>query len=572
MKDTDSPAHEELKSLKKEVARLTRELRNTQNLLSVTCRSMESKEAFGRVMAAETVTQRAYTGLLLEHCPNIILLLDKEKRFLLSTRAFLTTTETPNFAFIKNRPYWEVLANYLDVDTLRRLDTSMSTVASSEDREQFDCQIDFSSTGGSRHYSVEVIRIKAGQDAEQSVTGSFLVVFTDMTDVMREKMRAEAANRTKSDFLAAMSHEIRTPMNAIMGMGEMLSRTSLNEKQGRYITDIKSASKALLAIINDILDFSKIEAGRMELVNTGYNLHGMLNNLHSIFGHLFKTKDLEFNCNIDDSLPSFITGDENRLRQVLMNLLSNALKYTPKGKVVLEARCPDGEKLVFSVQDTGIGIREEDKQKLFKPFEQFDLLRNRNQGGTGLGLAICRNLCTMMGGNLDLQSVYGKGSTFQVTIPCVLACKLIHEETASMEDFKAPEASVLVVDDLEINLAVVEAMLSLYDIVPDWAFSGYEAIQRASGKKYDIIFMDHMMPEMDGIETTKILRESEGLNSRSSIVALTANAMNGMEELFLQSGFDDFLPKPLEVEALSRCLRRHLPHQLVRTERGTSQV
>ena len=374
---------------------------------------------------------------------------------------------------------------------------------------------------------------------------------------------AKTANATKSDFLASMSHEIRTPMNAIIGMSEILARTPLTPEQSKYLSDIKSSSHALLTIINDILDFSKIEAGRMDLVAVNYNLHSLLDNLCSIFTNLMQSKGLDFVYTQDANLPANLYGDENRLRQILTNLLSNALKYTRRGKVEFRA-CREGQTIHFAIADTGIGIREKDLDKLFIPFEQLDVRKNRNVVGTGLGLAISHKLCSRMGGVMRVESAYGHGSTFHVGIPYVEASEETLETHEEVKEFSAPNAAVLVVDDLEINLAVAEAMLEgMFDITADSAMSGHDALTMAHKKKYDIIFMDQMMPGMDGMETTKMLRSSQCLNSKTTIVALTANAIVGMESVFMANGFDGFLPKPLDFASMNLCLRKWLPPAMI---------
>jgi CheY-like chemotaxis protein len=351
-------------------------------------------------------------------------------------------------------------------------------------------------------------------------------------------------------------------MNAILGMSEMLSRSELAPGQRKYLNDIRKSSQALLAIINDILDFSKIEAGKMELVNTDYNLHVLLDNLHSIFSMLCRDKGLEMRYNRGDEVPDMVHGDENRLRQVLTNLLSNAMKYTKKGHVAFSVEIRGGL-LRFEVSDTGMGIKEEDVGKLFKPFEQLDLRKNRNIVGTGLGLAISYNLCQLMGGTLMLSSVYGEGSVFSIELPCVLSKGEVIEEDNEVNEFTAPEARVLVVDDIEINLSVAEALLSAFGIQPDLALRGADAVELAAENKYDLIFMDHMMPEMDGLETTARIRELGDWNGAVPIIALTANAINGVEEMFRMNSLNDFLPKPLDFTDLNLCLRKWLPDDII---------
>ena len=557
---------DEVQHLKKEIARLTRELRTTKNFLEKVSKTIEAKDTLGRVLSAANSKQRALTEILLENCPSIILLLDEPGHFMLCTTMFLNVTGTHNFNMIKNMHYMTVFSQYLNNDSLKKFDDAICRVLEGCDAVQIDEWIDFSGIGDRRYYSIEISGIgdnSKNMHTNIDVSKGVLIVFTDLTDFMREKLRAESASRAKSDFLATMSHEIRTPMNAIVGMTEMLTRSELNETQTRYLSDIRKSSQSLLAIINDILDFSKIEAGRMELVETPFNLRNLLDNLYSIFLHLHKLKGLQFDYEIDADLPVMIIGDENRLRQILTNLLSNALKYTNEGHVALHVKTNPGNRLHFEIRDSGIGIRNEDLCKLFNPFEQLDARKNKNIIGTGLGLAISYNLCQILGGNLWVESVYEKGSVFYVDIPFLETDSNVVTDNIVIDEFFAPNATVLVVDDIKINLSVAEAMLSVFKIKPDFALKGIDAIQLANEIKYDLIFMDHMMPEMDGIETTKMIRTSNELNAATPIVALTANVMEGMEEMFLNNCFNDFLPKPLELAALNLCLRKWLPKNLI---------
>jgi CheY-like chemotaxis protein len=373
-------------------------------------------------------------------------------------------------------------------------------------------------------------------------------------------------------------------MNAILGLNELLSRSELDSTQSKYLKDIRKSAQSLLTIINDILDFSKIEAGKMNIVNGDYNLRSLLDNLRVMFEILFQEKKLEFHFHVDDALPGFAYGDENRLRQVLTNLISNAMKYTPQGRVQFSAWLssdsalsadsppvrdePFGEAppafLRFDVQDTGIGIRDEDAGKLFKPFEQLDTRKNRNVVGTGLGLAICFKLCQLMGGELWLKSEYGAGSVFSVAIPYIPASESVGDAASgAIVEFSARGAKVLVVDDIEINLELTAAMLDSFDIKADLAKSGEEALRLLQANAYDIIFMDHMMPGMDGIETTRRIRALKGPYAAIPIIALTANVVNGAESMFLENQFNGFLAKPIEFASLNLCLRKWLPPEKI---------
>jgi signal transduction histidine kinase/CheY-like chemotaxis protein len=552
----------EVKQLKMQISKLSRELRVSNSLHEKVARMLEAKDTLGTVLSAANAKQRAYTDMLIESCPSIIVLLDDSNRLVFCTRTLLTATGMPNFDYVKNRSFEEVFSRYFKPESMAALQDAIEAVGAYGQTITFHDWADFSGDEQARYYAIELRSVGSAGSAA-GITAGVLAVMVDLTDFLHEKQRAEAANHAKSDFLANMSHEIRTPMNAIIGMSEMLARSELNAQQRKYLDDIRKSSQSLLVIINDFLDFSKIEAGKLEIVSTNYNLHAMLDNLHSIFALLCQNKNLDFTYSLDAAVPTTINGDENRLRQILTNLLSNAVKYTKKGRVKFSARLCDGDKLRFDIEDTGIGIREEDRDKLFKPFEQLDLRKNRNIVGTGLGLAISYNLCNLMGGDLALASVYGEGSVFSVTLPCVAADRSEAEEETAVREFSAPNARVLVVDDIEVNLSVAEALLSTFEIEPTLAMNGEAAIDFARDNRYDLIFMDHMMPGMDGIETTRRIRALGGQNETAPIVALTANAISGVEEMFLQNRMDGFLPKPLELSALNLCLRRWLPPALI---------
>jgi len=564
MAENETPdLQEENKQLKREISRLSRELRTNKTFLDNATQAMSAKDALSRVLTNANARQRAYTDMLVESCPNIIFLFDLTGCIVLSTKAYLTATGIHNFDFIRNQHYRVVFEKYASTEALNRFETAIEQVLKTRESVLLHDWVDFAGDGTMRYYSIEVSA--GGSNADGNLSG-FIVVFVDLTDFMREKQRAERASTAKSDFLATMSHEIRTPMNAILGMSEMLRRSRLDAEQSKYLSDIRKSSQSLLTIINDILDFSKVEAGKMELVNANYSLRGLLDNLHSMFRHLFESKKLKFRFIVDDAIPAYAYGDETRLRQIATNLISNALKYTNSGSVEVRVFVNPDNFLCMDIQDTGIGIRQEDMARLFAPFEQLDLRKNKNVVGTGLGLAISVNLCKIMGGNLWLESEYGKGSIFHAEVPFTPAEDNVVEDDEVYGEFSAPIARILVVDDIDINLAVAEAMLGLFDIKPDLAPGGADGVRMAEENRYDIIFMDHMMPDIDGLEATRLIRAGNGPNATSPIVALTANAVSGMEEMFLSNGFDAFVSKPLEFSALNQCLRKWLPPEIITEE------
>jgi signal transduction histidine kinase/CheY-like chemotaxis protein len=547
----------EEKNLK--ILHLEQELQHTKAAFEKLTVQLRTKEAMEAAIKAKSVRQKAYTDMLLEAIPCLIILLDANNCFQLSTRSFLDAIHMPNFDFISGLPFKEVMGKVLPLEDLNVLEEKLSLAANTKNSLRFDLFLDFNGSGKKRYYSIECRKVEVHDSNSENQESGLLLIFVDNTDMEAQKVQAEAANRSKSDFLAAMSHEIRTPMNAIIGLNDILARTPLNESQTKYLADIRTSSNTLLSIINDILDFSKIEAGKMELVNAPYQLHFLLDHLNSMFVLIFAEKDLTFKVEISPDLPVWVEGDEMKVRQILTNLISNAAKYTRVGGAVLKASFDrESNMLVFEVIDTGIGVKEEDVKKLFLPFERFELKRNRNIQGAGLGLPISLKYCTLMDGVLEVESHYGEGSRFTAKLPYLpaLPAELPAEEEGLV--FAAPELKVLVVDDIEINLEVAQAMLEAFSIDADTALSGFEAIQKVTETKYDVVFMDHMMPMMDGIETAQRIKAMGGQYATLPIVALTANVVNDAQNLFLENGFSDFISKPLEMRNLSICLRKLL--------------
>jgi len=380
-----------------------------------------------------------------------------------------------------------------------------------------------------------------------------------------EKHRSDEANKMKTSFLANMSHEIRTPMNAIIGMTELLVNESLTNRQQTYVNDISVSSHGLMAIINDILDLSKIESGKLELSPTDYDFHLFMDNISSMYKYVAQRKGLDFKFELEGEMPKCLFGDDIRLRQVLINICGNAVKFTNQGFIRLKVTTAAGS-ITFEIEDTGTGIRKDDADKLFDPFARSDSQKSRYIVGTELGLSISKNFIEMMGGTVSVKSDYGQGTIITITIPRIDGNEnaIMHEDKEKKNKaFIAPSAKVLVVDDTEVNLKVASGLLKLYHINVQTVFSGMEAIDMVKNTDFDIVFMDHMMPEMDGVEATKEIRKLGGKYKHLPVIALTANAVHGAKEMFMTNGLDDFISKPIDVNILAEMLRKWLPAEKI---------
>ena len=407
---------------------------------------------------------------------------------------------------------------------------------------------------------------------------------------LKEDLRvAQKANEAKSNFLSNVSHEIRTPINAVLGMDEMILRETDDMRIRKYATDIKNSGRTLVSLINDILDFSRIEAGKLEILPVEYEMSSTLNDLVNMISVKAEEKGLEFKVDVDETIPHLLIGDEIRVKQCVINILNNAVKYTEKGSVSMSVgfeKCDETHiMLKVSVADTGIGMKEEDLQRLFKPFERIEENRNRNIEGAGLGMSIVKQLLDMMDSKLDVKSVYGEGSVFSFSLKQEVISwepmgnfaemyeRSIESAKAYRVMFVAPEAKILVVDDTKMNLTVIRGLLEPTMVKIKTAMSGMEAIELVKKEHFDMIFLDQRMPGLDGIETLAAMKalSEEGMgeagecnmSSGVPVIALTANAISGARERFIKAGFDDYLTKPIDSKKLESTIQNMLPRDKV---------
>lgn len=415
----------------------------------------------------------------------------------------------------------------------------------------------------------------------------YIITVTDLSERMEyierleETMQeAKNANRAKTTFLANMSHEIRTPMNAIIGFTELVLKKDISNEVREYMNGIHLSSRNLLAIINDILDITKIESGKMEIIPTEYYIADLLDDVSLIISQQAKKKGLEFVMKTEDGIPTKLYGDKVRIRGVLINILNNAVKYTKQGSVTFETKISrlseDMVKLYFIIRDTGIGIRPEEKKNLFKSFERLDQQINQDVEGSGLGLSISKSYLDLMGGEIQVDSVYGEGSVFTVLIDqkVIDQTPLKHEftidknkqEVSNTEQIVIRDTRVLLVDDNHINLQVVKGLLNSYGLMVDTESSGAAAIELCKKTRYPVIFMDQMMPEVDGITAMKQIRKLNSYyaaDGEAKIIALTADAIRGARERLIEEGFDEYLGKPLNLKQLERLLLQYIPQDKI---------
>ncbi|MDR1686719.1 MAG: response regulator [Desulfovibrio sp.] len=570
MNDTTPDESAAVTALKVQIRKLQRENTALKNSMTLADSFTQAQTRFYANLQIEKLRQEKYLNMLLSNSINSILLLDKQGEVAYCTDRFLKLVGIENVDTLKGLTFPDL------VEISQKSGFSLAPIAdlftqAYRDKGTISAEASLR-IGEKNEVCVFSVYITPLVDQGSAVEG-FMLLLHDITELATAKEKAEQASLAKSLFLARMSHEIRTPMNAVMGLSELAAMHYGKAQCMEYITGIQQAGANLLSIINDILDFSKIESGRMEIAPTRYDTASLLNDILMIIKVRLEDKPLVFESELDESIPAALFGDEMRVRQILLNLLSNAVKYTRKGfirfTVKYELLSSDTVKLTFTVADSGIGIKPEHLPRLFGDFVRLDQMHNRAIQGTGLGLAIARSLCRAMGGDTRVTSEYGTGSTFTATVVQGIADarpmgSLSGRSAGKVRGrdirFTAPDVRVLIVDDMDTNLMVAEGLLAPYRMKTDACRSGEDALAMIEAYTYDLVLMDHMMPGMDGMEATRAVRAMPDERCRTMpVVALTANAVSGMREMFLANGFNDFLSKPIEVPKLDALLRKWIP-------------
>jgi PAS domain S-box-containing protein len=564
-------------ALQLQLKKLTRQVAYQQKTMARFERVSTIRDGLAAKMKEEQTKQEKFMNMMLENSSSIIILLDGKGCFAYCTNTFLKIAGIQNFGLINGLLFTEVFRCFNNTAFLEHAEACISRAMKEQGTIKSEEALDIDGSGKLRIY---ITNTTAMRDDSGRVEG-VMILFHDVTETLRAKEAAETASKAKSVFLATMSHEIRTPLNAIIGLSEIQLQNDLPGDTRSDLEKIYNSGSTLLGIINDILDISKIEAGNFELVPVDYDTLSLINDTVQLNIVRIGSKPITFKLIVGDTLPSRLSGDELRVKQVLNNILSNAFKYTKAGTVTLQVRWEKqgGDAfLSFAVSDTGQGIKTEDIGKLFSEYSQLDTRANRKIEGTGLGLSITKQLVEMMDGFVEVESEYGKGSTFTVylrqqivderpigreTAENLMSFRFIetrHRRSKNLVRTPMPYGRVLVVDDVATNLDVAKGLLLPYGLTIDCVLSGPEAIEkiREEEVKYDAIFMDHMMPGMDGIEAARIIRNEIGVEYAKTvpIIALTANALAGNEEMFLNAGFNAFIAKPIDIMRLDLMLNQ----------------
>ena len=567
---------EENDELRLQLRKLNRQNKNFQNTITRFEKVSAAKDKLANIMRSERFRQAQYFNAMFQNSQDIIIFLDFEKRFVYCTNVFLKVAGIDHFEMIDGQRIEDVLSIFMDTNIIEE---ALETICDKREADSLVIEnVIFAGKGEMLNLTVHISTIfNADEELDR-----ILLICHDTTVLRRSKEEAEAANRAKSSFLATISHEIRTPLNAIIGLSEIQLQKKLPNDTSIAFERILGSGTNLLNIVNDVLDFSKIEAGNFAIIPVQYDTPSLINDTIHLNMMRLEDKPIEFDLKINHTLPVKLYGDELRVKQVLNNILSNAFKYTKEGTITLDVdweKKEENRTLIFvKVSDTGIGIKKEDLGKLFSEYSQLDGKANRKIEGTGLGLAITKRLVEMMNGQIEVESTYGKGSIFTITLEQEIvdetpigdgvvenlrSFRFTEEKLYQSKNLARnlmPYGRVLIVDDVAINLDVAKGLMLPYGLQVDCALSGMEAIEmiRAQEIKYHAVFMDHMMPQMDGIEAVRIIRNEIDSEYAKTvpIIALTANAITGNEEMFLKNGFNSFISKPIDIMRLDVILNQ----------------
>jgi signal transduction histidine kinase/response regulator of citrate/malate metabolism len=581
MLEKDTNKEHTVEDLKLQIEELNHKLALQDDIIAQFDGIEEARLRIASMIKAEHEIQGKYMSMMMENISSIIILLDKNLKVMNASKSFLSMIGIDILAKINKLSIDEVLKKFVSFTFSEKI---MEVIREAfEQKKKIEKEVSIDMGFAIINYSVSV---NALRNVETDELFGAVILLNDITELVSAKIEAQKANQVKSEFLATMSHEIRTPLNAIVGLSKIQLRNGrLPENVKTDIEKIYNSSILLLSLINDILDFSKIESGIFEIIPVEYDLAALLSETIQLNIVRIGNKPIKFSVKVDKTLPKKLFGDEVRIKQILNNLLSNAIKYTKRGEIKFSiswTKKDDDLHIIFSVRDTGIGIKEEDKNKLFKKYQQLDAKANRKTEGTGLGLSITKHLAELMKGKISCKSEYGKGSEFIVDIrQKAVEYTELGEETAQniealnfvkndmnselqlISEKKARKGNILIVDDVEVNLDVARGLMTPYGsgLNIETALSGEEAIEKIKSLKtvYDLIFMDHMMPEMDGIEAVKIIRNDLDIEYLKTvpIIALTANAIIGVDKMFLENGFNGFLSKPVDVIKLDEMITKY---------------
>jgi CheY-like chemotaxis protein/nitrogen-specific signal transduction histidine kinase/HPt (histidine-containing phosphotransfer) domain-containing protein len=564
----------ENKKLTAELRRMVRDVAAQKRQLRVMEMSYKSRNVMYRSQISENAKQRHFLTHFMKSSQNFVIFLDEEEHVAYISKRILNHIGVNFEDMVEGMHVEDFYRRYFPQDHADLILSAIDTVSTTMEPVENNITL-YDKESGERYYH----NLCSPMSDEEKKLCGLIIIYYDETDIVAAMTQAVEANNTKTKFLTTMSHEIRTPMNAIIGISEIgMGREGLSPETVEDLEKIHYSGYTLLGIINDLLDFSKIESGKLEITTDTYELASLIHDSAQLNATRIGSKELELILDVAPDLPSMLIGDELRIKQILNNILSNAIKYTEKGQVVFSVKKGSCEgntiELVFEVKDTGQGMSKEQLEKLFDPYSRFNSKVNKFTEGTGLGMNITKRLISLMQGTIDVTSKVGEGSTFFVKLPQEqVGSALLGEETAAnlgrfeyrtakrSSGFKLtyvpmPYGKVLIVDDIETNIYVATGLLKPYGLTIESVTSGQMAIDAVkAGKTYDIIFMDHMMPGMDGIEATKIIR---GLGYTQPIVALTANAIIGNAETFMSNGFDAFISKPIDVRQLAETLHKYV--------------